>query len=186
MTSLMTKTFTKYLRLGIIPRLVRGNWMDGDYMYSIYHDDVQYTIDDMGDYEIDGDVSYILECLESRDLIIERHHDLVKSIYDFVRKKTGKEVWVRVDSGIQLNCTFGDSTGELAQLMLGFIDPEQYNAAVDELKAIIAKETGIEPDFEPASKFVLLTSGEKVYEMFEDFEHEQVEVLNIDDTDFHE
>lgn len=72
MNSVMTKTFAKYLRLGIIPRTVRGNWQDGDYMYSLYHDSVQYTIDDYGDYEIDSDVTYLLDCLDARSRVIEK------------------------------------------------------------------------------------------------------------------
>ena len=44
----MTKTFAKYLRLGITPRPIRGNWKDGNYIYSSYHGDVQYGSYDTG------------------------------------------------------------------------------------------------------------------------------------------
>lgn len=181
--SLMTKTFAKYLRMGIIPRTVRGNWKDGDYMYSLYHKDVQYTIDDMGDYEIDSDVSYILECLEARDIMIERNHAIIASVYEAAKAKLKTDVWVRVGSGQQLNCTFGDKQGEFAHLMMDFIDPAAFEEAVSRLKKLIGDQVGVEPDFTPAENFVLMVTGKDNNFIFKDFNHPEVDVLFLDDIE---
>lgn len=180
--SRMTKTFAKYLRMGIIPRTVRGNWKDGDYMYSLYHDDVQYSIDDMGDYEIDSDVSYILECIDTRNLIIERHHKIISEIYFCAKEKLDTDIWVRVGSGQQLNCTFGCSDGEFAHLMMDFIDPAIFDAAVEQFKKLLGEQFGEEPDFTPADNFVLMVGHENNF-IFENFSHPKIDVLNIDDIE---
>lgn len=181
--SRMTKTFAKYLRMGIIPRTVRGNWKDGDYMYSLYHDNVQYAIDDMGDYEIDSDVSYILDCLEAREVMIDRHHEIISAIYNQAKSKIGSDVWVRVGCGQQLNCTFGDRDGEFAHFMMDFIDPAAFEEAVSRLKKLIGQQTGEEPEFTPAENFVLMITGQGNGFIFEDFSHPKVDVLYLDDIE---
>lgn len=181
MTSVMTNTYTKYLRMGIVPRTVRGNWKDGDYMYSIYHDAVQYTIDDMGDYEIDGDITYILECLEARRMIIERNHDLVCDIYNHLKNNLGTDIWVRVDGGAQLNCCFGDSRGAIGTLLMDFIDPQQFTAAIEKIRNLLGAEFGdIPPDYEKLMKFALIVE-ECELKLFNDFHNPLVEVFNIND-----
>ena len=177
MTSYMTNTFAKYLRLGITPRPVRGNWIDGDYMYSIYHDDVQYTIDDLGDYEIDGDVSLILECLEAHEMIIERHHTLVKEIYELIKDHLQKDIWVCVGMGMQLHCTFGDNKGAFSHLMLDFINPEKFQQAVDKLKNLIGEEFAA--DFEEVNKFVLMVTDKDKFEIFKNYHNPTVDVVNL-------
>lgn len=181
MASYMTKTFAKYLRLGITPRPVRGNWKDGDYMYSIYHDDVQYTIDDMGDYEIDSDVSYILECLQARDLIIERNHDVVRCVYDHLVKYFDTDIWVRVNSGIQLTCSFGDRDGVFAHLSMDFVNAADYEAAVNKFKKMIKNVPGFE-DAEVPDGFVMMIVSPNKSQAFDEFEHPKIKVLNIGDS----
>jgi hypothetical protein len=181
--SRMTKTFAKYLRMGIIPRTVRSNWKDGDYMYSLYHNEVQYAIDDMGDYEIDIDVSYILECLDNRDLIIKRHHSIVQAVYAEAKSKLGDEVWVRIGTGQQLNCTFGNHAGEFAHLILDYIDPEEFDKEVKRLKTLIATQIGVEPMFEPIENFALMIMGNDNAFIFEDFSHPDIEIVFLDDID---
>lgn len=183
MSSFLTNTFAKYLRLGVIPRPVRGNWKGGEFMYSFYHDDVQYTIDDDGDYEYYANVDYILECLEARDIIIQRNHDIVRAVYEYLVNELDTDIWVRVGSGMQLNCTFGDSHGEFAHLMMDFVDPEKFDDAVEKLRALITEETGLEPDFEPVTNFVLMVVDKENIELFDKFEHPKVDVINLDDMD---
>ncbi len=178
MASYMTKTFAKYLRLGITPRPVRGNWKDGDYMYSIYHDDVQYTIDDMGDYEIDTDVSYILECLQARDLIIERNHDVVRSVYDHLVRYFDNDIWVRVNSGIQLTCSFGDRDGVFAHLSMDFVNEADYNAAVNKFKQLVNNIPGFE-DAEVPDGFIMMVIDSDKLQAFDSFEHPKIKVLNV-------
>lgn len=179
MGSYLTKTFAKYLRLGVIPRIVRGNWKDGDYMYSVYHNDVQYTIDDMGDYEIDSDISYILDCLHARDLIIERNHDVVREVYEHLIDVLDDDVWVRVNTGLQLSCTFGDRSGVFAHLLMDFADERDYEAAVNKFKEVLKRSSDFDGDFEPPDDFVLMVTSKSKLELFEDFEHPKIKVLNV-------
>jgi glycogen debranching enzyme len=181
--SLMTKTFAKYLRMGIIPRKVRGNWKDGDYMYSLYHDNVQYTIDDMGDYEIDSDVSYILDCLDARDLMIERNHEVISAVYNYAKSTIGSDVWVRVGCGQQLNCTLGDRDGEFAHFVMDFVNPSAFDEAVSKIKKKIKEQIGEEPEFTPSENFVLMITGQGNGFIFEGFSHPKVDVLNLDDIE---
>lgn len=179
MTSVMTNTYAKYLRMGIVPRTVRGNWRGGEHMYSIYHKNVQYCIDDMGDYEFDADDSYIMECLKARDMIIERNHELVCDIYTHIKTKLDTDVWVRVNSGLQLNCTFGDYRGSISSLMMDFVEPELFNEAVEKLRRIFGDELGNIPDFQPASGYVMAVSGCDM-SLFNGFSNPLVEILNLD------
>lgn len=182
MASYMTKTFAKYLRLGVVPRPVRGNWKDGDYMYSIYHDDVQYTIDDMGDYEIDSDVSYILQCLKARDLIIDRNHDVVRFVYEYLVNFFDDNVWVRVNSGIQLSCSFGDRDGIFAHLSMDFVNQDDYERAVDKFKQMIKNLPGFD-EVEVPDGFVMMVTDQRKLHAFDEFNHPKIKVLNIGDID---
>jgi len=176
--SIMTKTYALYLRMGIIPRIVRGNWKDGDYMYSHYYDDVQYTIDDFGDYEIDIDATYLLDCLEAREMLISRHHALIKEVYNYIKTKTKTHIWVRVNAGAQLNCTFGDNLGEVAHLRLDFVDDERKQEAVQRLQELLGIE--VEVDFD-RDNFTLIISDAESLEMFKEYENPSIEVVFLGD-----
>ena len=177
MSSHMTHTFARYLRLGIIPRTVRGNWKGGLLMYSFYHDDVQYTIDDDGDYEYDKNIDYIMQCLEARDLIIERNHGVVREIYEYLKKELSTDIWVRVGAGRQLNCTFGDSNGEIAHFLMDFIDPSQFDEAVERLRSFMADN---EREFCPITNFVLMVIDKDNLSLFDAYENDKVDVLSLD------
>lgn len=181
MNSVMTKTFAKYLRLGIIPRIVRGNDKDGEYMYSIYHDDVQYCIDDCGDYELDNDMDCILESLHARELIIERNHEVVKEIYDFLSTELSTtDIWVRVGTGMQLNVSFGTYYGEIAVLLMDFIDHNDFEKIVDEIKETLFKGKKI-PENIVSEQFVIMANGEENVNVFKNYKNDKIKVFNIDD-----
>lgn len=181
MPSLITKTFTKYLRLGILPRLVRGNWEDGDYMYSIYHDDVQYTIDDAGHYEIYNDVDYILDCLHSRTTIIERNHAFISGIYKHLMDVMSTDIWVRVGVGMQLNVVFGSEHGEIATFMMDFEDIEAFNELVEEIKSQIFEETNKEPVVEPSDYFTLILHNRTDIKLFKGYYNSKVSIHFMDE-----
>lgn len=181
MNSVMTKTFAKYLRLGIIPRIVRGNWKDGDYMYSIYHDNVQYCIDDCGDYEIDSSIDYILESLETRTDIIRTNHRLIKEIYEFLQDVYQTDIWVRVNPGMQLSASFGNSNGEIGVLMMDFVDTDKY----DELLKEIKKSIGTDADIKLPEGYVLIVNDLETYEIFDKAPpfSKDVDILFIEEED---
>ncbi|AQW88591.1 hypothetical protein FDH34_gp066 [Serratia phage BF] len=181
MSSLMTKTFAKYLRLGITPRPVRGNWKDGDYMYSIYHGDVQYAIDDTGDYEIDHDVDYILDCLQSRATIIDRNHKLISEIYEHLMGVLDTDIWVRVGVGMQLNVVFGSVDGEIATFMMDFEDMEAFNKLVEEIKAQILEETNKEPIVEQSDYFTLILHNRVDIKLFKGYYNPKVRIHFMDE-----
>ena len=179
MSRYLSKTFAKYLRLGVVPRLVSGNWKDGDYMYSVYHDDVQYTIDDMGDYELDLDISYILDCLHARDLIIERNHAIVRNVYEHLVDVLDDDVWVRVNSGIQLSCTFGDRNGAFAHFLMDFAEQKDFEAVIDKFKKVLNSSSEFAGDFVPPDDFVIMVTSKSKLALFDNFEHPKIKVLNI-------
>jgi hypothetical protein len=184
MNSVMTKTFAKYLRLGIIPRTVRGNWQDGDYMYSLYHDSVQYTIDDYGDYEIDSDVTYLLDCLDARSRVIEKNHTLIKEIYEYIQKYEQTDIWVRVNAGMQLSATFGSEDGVIATLMLDFVDKERFDQIVDGVKKLM-RQNGENTNVSLPDGYFLVVQDRQYYDMFENSPPfcEDIEIHFIDGYD---
>lgn len=184
MNSVMTKTFAKYLRLGIIPRTVRGNWQDGDYMYSLYHDSVQYTIDDYGDYEIDSDVTYLLDCLDARSRVIEKNHTLIKEIYEYIQKYEQADIWVRVNAGMQLSATFGSEDGVIATLMLDFVDKERFDQIVDDVKKLM-RQNGENTNVSLPDGYFLVVQDRQYYDMFENSPPfcEDIEIHFIDGYD---
>lgn len=184
MNSVMTKTFAKYLRLGIVPRTVRGNWKDGDYMYSLYHDKVQYTIDDYGDYEIDNDITYLMDCLDARTRVIEKNHVLIKEIYYYIQKHEQTDIWVRVNAGMQLSATFGNENGVIATLMLDFVDREKFDNVVAEIKDLMRKN-GENPNVALPEGYFLVVQDREYYDMFDKAPpfSEDIEIHFIDGFD---
>lgn len=183
MSKLMTKTFAKYLRLGILPRPVRGNWEDGEYMYSVYHDDVQYTIDDEGDYENTSNVDYILECLHARRLIINRNHDIVREVHQKLSDSLKDDVWVRVGVGMQLHVVFGCKSGEIATLLMDFEDDEQFQALVAEIKEMVFKETNEIPEVHNSEYFALVLHERSDRKLLNGYFNKKVRIHYRDEFD---
>ncbi|SOK58867.1 hypothetical protein [Yersinia phage fHe-Yen9-03] len=181
MSSLMTKTFAKYLRLGITPRPVRGNWKDGDYMYSIYHDEVQYAIDDMGDYEIDLDIEHILECLNARETIIDRNHVIVRELYEHFMSVFDTDIWVRVGIGMQLSVVFGSVHGEFATFMMDFVDMDKFNQIVAEIREKILSETDKEPEILPSEYYTLILHNREDIKLLDGYFNSKVHVYFMDE-----
>ncbi len=175
MSGFMSKTFAKYLRLGLTPRPVRGNWRGGEDMYSLWHGSIQYCIDDWGDYENDSNPTYLLECINMRSVIIERNNKIVAEVFSYLQERLSTDIWVRVNGGSQLNCTFGDSTGPLAHLLMDFIDRESFDSAIERVKGFI---TDIDcSHIEYQEKFMLMITSVDSSEIFKYYTNPDIDVV---------
>ena len=172
---LKLKTYTKYLRKGITLRPVRGNHQYGDFMFSFYHDNVQYTLDDSGDYEEGGgDDEYMDMLISSLAMIIERHHSTVKNVYNYIQKAYNSDVWVRAESGEQLRVTFGNEDGFICSLCLTYVDA----TALDELNEQLREEVGDESaQLINDGVFYLYPNNEKHNQYFKQLRVENVHVV---------
>lgn len=85
-------------------------------MVCAVHDGVPYCMD------CHDDESDIPRGILHRQLMIDRHHALIKEIQAWCTQKTGGPVWVLCGGGSQMSAFFGNSTGYLALLYLSHVD----------------------------------------------------------------
>ncbi|GBG14840.1 TonB-dependent receptor [Novimethylophilus kurashikiensis] len=79
------------------------------------HDGVQYVMD------CHGDLRNVEENVIHRKLIIERHHTIVKQMYEFCTSLNVGGIWVLCGGGTQLQAFFGNDTGYLGVLYLSMV-----------------------------------------------------------------
>lgn len=107
----------QYAKHGLSVVAPKGNCWFGEHMVACPHDGVQYALDAHGKPES------VLQGVRGRELIIERHHDLVKKVYDYCTTLGVGEIWVMCSGHWELSAYFGNSTGYLASLHLTHVDP---------------------------------------------------------------
>ena len=98
---------------------VKGNSRFGEYMYAIWHDGVQYSIDYHGNLDNQGnpDIAHSVNHLKS---MIENsvYHQKIKGIYNYLMKQNIGDIWVLTGGGAQIQAFFGNTTGYVAILYL--------------------------------------------------------------------
>lgn len=176
--TMMSNTFAKYLRLGFLPRTVRGDWDNESLMYSFYQDNIQYTIDDGGDYENDNDASYMVTCLKNREMIIERNHEIVTKVDAFIKKQFGNDVWALVGAGPQLHVSFGNKDGIIAALLMDFISPEHFQEFKRKITDVLFANTAPDdiPEIDELDHFILAVYKEEYDAFFTSFNVEGIEL----------
>lgn len=186
---LNTDTYARYQRLGQSLRPVRGVQVeDQKYAYSYYHDNVQYVLNDFGEYEEthnSTDIDKIIDNLE--DIVNSHRHGIVKTIYDHISNLLQLPVWVEVSTDEQLAVAFGSTSGVIANLIMDFTSPEKFKAyrdrAVNTLIQMGVSEDQI-PDLEEMTDFLLISSAAKFDVLITDIEIDGVIVSGYDDDNF--
>lgn len=150
----------QYARHGLEVEAPKGNCWFGEHMVSCSHDGVPYTMDAHGKPEL------VAVGVRGRALIIERHHDLVKQVYEYCAALGVGDIWAMCSGHYQLAVYFGNSTGYLACLYLTHVDPannpdEEY---LDEEREI--NPEAFNSNGEPL--FLLRAEWEKNDHLFED------------------
>lgn len=183
----INKTFIKLVRMGFQPHSPSGQCPDASSMFAIFeHNDVEYSIDDLGVYEEYEDSSSLLEALVSLDLVVERHHTEIKAVKQFIEKLNSKDIWVSVNPGLQLSVTFGDDVGAIGDMLLSFPSDE----ALEEFKNDVLKMSDYDPEIEASlaeidsqNELLLVVTDVDYIESFKRFKHKNIIVRNINDID---
>lgn len=84
-------------------------------MMAHMHDGVQYTVDDHGKLDVSRSTGHL-------KLIIDRHHTVVKAVYEYCVALGVGDIWALSGGGCQLQVFFGNRTGYLAVLYLDMDD----------------------------------------------------------------
>ncbi|MNR71343.1 hypothetical protein D3C71_19580 [compost metagenome] len=81
--------------------------------------------------------------IHRRQLIIERHHSMVKPVYDYCMQQGLGPVWAMCGGGAQLQVFFGNAQGYIAILYLsleaGECDPEYLKAVGNETFSLVVQ-----------------------------------------------
>lgn len=94
---------------------VKGNNDKTSVAVAYWHDGVQYMMDTHGKLYVEHTTSHL-------KLIIERHHSVVKEIYDYCVGLNVGDIWAMSGGGCQLQVFFGNTTGYLGTLYLDMDD----------------------------------------------------------------
>lgn len=124
---------------------------------SIVHDDVQYAISfnegDQQEYKLKS----IAHHVDHFEQIKQRHHDIVKYVYDFLKNKEGiGDLWAMSGGGAQIQVFFGNTTGYVGILYLDMDSPEENKGR--------------------KGKFTLVPNFAKNNHYFKDFDHPKIKV----------
>lgn len=188
-----SNTYYRYLRLGLAVRPVRGAFMSDDreheYAFAYPVEDVQYVLNDFGEFEETNDSTSLIEGVRNLELIVNSsRHEVVQQVLAFIRKHARKdaELWCQVGTEPQLQIIFGDDQGIIAQLVMDFSSYEKF----EEYKQKIIQsliQLGIEdenmPDIQDIAEFVLIPANEEHVELFESMNIPGVIVESFDDED---
>lgn len=121
-----------YREFGLTVTPPKGNCWFGKHMVCAEHEGVPYCMDAHGS----GDYSH---GVKHRELLIQRHHTLIKAVYDYCVGLDVGDIWVLSGGGAQLQAFFGNSTGYLAILYLDMEDPSEQEALEEYLEACGSK-----------------------------------------------
>lgn len=119
-----------YAQHGLAVTVPKGRCSFSRSLMCAEHDGVPYCVDEHDhSFEEEGRIDSLLHCIKHRELIIERHHDKIKQIYDYCVGLDVGDIWVMSGGGSQLQAFFGNNTGYLAILYLDMEDiTEEVNS----------------------------------------------------------
>lgn len=181
MVNINSNTFIWLYRRGLICSEAVGGDEASEFMLAYPIDNVQYVFDDAGDLEEEGDPSFLISSIECLSHILERHHSIVKVIYESLQQKFNtKDIWVRIGAGPQLGLMFGYKDGIIGVLSMDFINAEEKQIILDEL----ANLSGVDP----SEKDVIIDESNSFYinsldmnKYFENTDYPEVTIIFYDD-----
>lgn len=186
-----SNTYMRYLRLGQSLRPIRGKAkQDQEFAYAIHLNGVQYVLNDGGTYEETCDSTDMIGMLKNLSAVANSdRHDKVQYIQDFIEKALNKTVWCEISCDSQLGVLFGNEDGEIAQLMMDFRSPEQFEEykkeVYQQLKSMGVSEDRL-PEIDPMHTFILVPAGGEYDVLFNKFKLKGVVVDYMDDNNYDE
>jgi hypothetical protein len=90
---------------------LKGKCSFDETAFAYWYDGVQYAMDSHGKEDVTHSTNHL-------KLILERHHSVVKQVYDYCVALNVGDIWALTGGGCQLQVFFGNSTGYLAILYL--------------------------------------------------------------------
>jgi len=122
------------------------------YSFSVthHHDGVPYALYHNQAHVGQFDVSKVKHNMEHILPLIERHHDMIKSIYDYLKMKVEGDLWVLSGGGSQLQAFFTNKTGYLGILYLDMVNLSDQTRLSDSglLKASGNESFTLVPNFD--------------------------------------
>jgi hypothetical protein len=115
----LTSIYEKLLNLKDIYTL-KGNHSN---IFIAEYDGVPYGFDNIGNLHCEREPEKVLNerierSIKGREMIIERHHDIVKKSYEYCKNLNIGDIWCMIGGGSNYSIYFGNHTGYLAELCL--------------------------------------------------------------------
>lgn len=184
-----SNTYFRYLRLGLSLRPVRGycdDLEDFEYAWAVHCENVQYVLNDFGEFEKDNDATSMMNAIDNLDCIANSdRHETVLAVQKYIESNLSKPVWCMVSTEEQLGITFGTEDGYVAQLIMDFSTEEKFISYRDKIYQALLLRSGISedqvPEIAPMKDFFLIPSDEKYDAMFYKMNVPGVIVEHFDD-----
>lgn len=135
-----------YRQYGLEVQTPKGRSGFSENMMCAPHDGVPYCVDDHGHFFKDGHDVGLRRGIRHREMMIERHHDKIKAIYEHCTTLDQGDIWVLSGGGMELQAFFGCRKGYLAILSLSMEnDP---TSTEEDMARVRNKSRRLEPQFE--------------------------------------
>jgi hypothetical protein len=100
-------------------------------IYIAEYDGVPYGFEDTGNLHCEKDPEKVLNeriqrSIKGREVIIERHHEMVKKSYEYCKNLNIGDIWCMIGGGSNHSIYFGNETGYLAELHLSPVERRFY------------------------------------------------------------
>lgn len=135
-----------YRQFGLETSVPKGRCGFSDDLMCAPYDGVPYCVDDHGHYFKSEYHSSIQRGIVHREMMIERHHEKIKQVYEHCTTLEKGEIWVLCGGGSQLQAFFGCSDGYLAILYLSHED--SLSSTSKQLEVLAKKSSTLVPQFE--------------------------------------
>jgi len=112
----------EYATRGLVVEAPKGDWKPGKTMVCCPHDGVPYCVDAHPTQNETPDWDY---GIKHRAMMIERHHAMIRAVWEHCQTALGDDVWVLCGGGCQLQAFFGGKNGYLGILYLDLESREE-------------------------------------------------------------
>lgn len=136
----MKAMLRSYADFGIEAEPLKGSCWHTATMVAINYDNVQYAVDDRGEYFLHNKKRSIEHAINHYQLLSTYYHTHIKEIYNYLKTKTTDDIWVMAGGGAQLQAFFGTKDGYIAILYLDMDDYVSLDVDDAEKAEIINKK----------------------------------------------